>query len=438
MLDINFIRKNIELVKEGARKKRVNIDLDYLIKIDQDRRSLQEKLDIKRAEQNQTTKKIAQVKDDEREEMIRIVTKTKVEIKKLEEELLPIIEEWTKILMGIPNPPSPDMPEGKDDSDNVVVREWGQRPSFDFKPLDHVALCTKLDLFDIERAAKVSGSRFYYLKGDLVLLQFAVINFTFNQLIDTEVIQKIISNNNLNVSVKPFIPMLPPVIIRREVQYNIHRVFGDQTFSLEGIDKNLVASAEHTMAPYYMEETLDETILPIRYLGYSTAFRQEAGTYGKDMGGIFRNKHFDKIEMESFTTAETGVEEQKFMVAVQEYLVRQLNIPYRLVHVCTGDTGKPDYDQYDIECWLPGQNKYRETHTSDYMTDYQTRGIKSFYKTKNGERKLLHTNDATAFAFGRILIAILENYQQKDGSIMIPEVLRPYMNNKIFIKNINN
>ncbi|MBU0636940.1 serine--tRNA ligase [Patescibacteria group bacterium] len=433
MLDINFIRNNVDLVKEGARKKRVDIDIDYFLKVDRQKREIQDRLDRKRAEQNQITKKISTAKKNERETLISSVAEIKNEIQKFENDLHPVIQEWQKLLMNIPNPPCSEMPEGKSDADNVVVHKWSKPTEFSFKPLDHIALCKKLELFDIERAAKVSGSRFYYLKGDLVLLQFAIIHFTFDNLTDEKVIKNIIDKNKLNVDAKPFVPMLPPVIIRNEVQYSIHRVFGDQTFSLQGIDKNLVASAEHTMAPYYMDETLDESVLPIRYLGYSTAFRQEAGTYGKDMGGIFRNKHFDKIEMETFSTAETGIEEQKLMVAIQEYLVQQLNIPYQLVHVCTGDTGKPDYDQYDIECWMPGQNKYRETHTSDYMTDYQTRGIRSFYKTKDGKRKLLHTNDATAFAFCRILIAILENYQQADGTIKIPEVLRPYMKNKEFI-----
>lgn len=433
MLDINFIRENIELVREGARKKHVSVDLDKFLELDAKKRALQEQIDTKRAEHNKTTKEIASAKSEDRKKMIAAIPETKAEMQKLENDLREITEEWHKILMEIPNPPSPDMPEGKDDTDNVTIRKWGEPTHFDFEPLDHIAICEKLNLFDIERAAKVSGSRLYYLKGDLVLLQFAVIHFTYDQLTDEEVIKKIVSQNKLNLDTKPFIPMLPPVIIRKEVQQNIHRVFGDQTFSLEGVDKNLVASAEHTMAPYYMDETLEESELPIRYLGYSTAFRKEAGTYGKDMGGIFRNRHFDKIEMESFTTAQSGIEEQKFMVAIQEYLVQQLGIPYRIVHVCTGDTGKPDYDQYDVECWLPGQNKYRETHTSDYMTDYQTRGIKSFYKTKDGKRKLMHTNDATGFAFGRILIAILENYQQADGTIKIPEVLRPHMKNKEFI-----
>lgn len=183
-----------------------------------------------------------------------------------------------------------------------------------------------------------------------------------------------------------------------------------------------------------MNETVNHSDLPLRYIGYSTAFRREAGTYGKDMGGILRTHQFDKLEMESFTDVETGTDEQKFIVGIQEYLVQQLGIPYRLVHVCTGDTGNPDYNQFDIECWIPSQDKYRETHTSDYMTDYQTRGVKSFYKDKDGKKKLLHTNDATAFAIGRILIAILENFQQVDGSVKIPEPLQKYMNKDIILK----
>jgi seryl-tRNA synthetase len=332
--------------------------------------------------------------------------------------------------MNIPNICSPDMPEGNDDEDNVEMKKWGKVREFDFEVQDHVVLGAGLDIIDIETAAEVSGSRFFYLKNDAVLLQMAIINLVFEILGSEEIIKEIIKQEKLNLKSSPFQPILPPVMIRNEVQAKIHRVFGDQTYKIQNEDLNLVASAEHTLAPYYMNKTLKEKELPKRFIGYSTAFRQEAGTYGKDMGGILRTHQFDKLEMESFTTAETGIEEQKLIVALQEYLVKQLNIPYRLVHVCTGDTGKPDYDQYDIECWMPAQNTYRETHTSDYMTDYQTRGIKSYYKTEGGERKLLHTNDATAFAIGRILIAILENNQQEDGSILIPEVLQKYMGGK--------
>ncbi len=435
MLDPKYIRKNVTLVKEGIRKKRIQLDLDYWLELDKKRRKQQKKIDESKHQQKITSQNLKNIEDNqEKQKLIQKTKKNKIKIKKLQKELDKIEKEWKSILMEIPNPPSPDMPEGKDESENVTVKEWGEKTKFNFVPQDHMSLGKKLDLIDIEKAAQVSGSRFYYLKNEAVLLQMALINFVFNTLTDENIIQKIIQEKKLQLSSKPFIPMIPPVMIRNEVQEKIHRVFGDQTYKLPEDKLNLVASAEHTMAPYYMNEIINESDLPLRYIGYSTAFRREAGTYGKDMGGILRTHQFDKLEMESFTTAETGIEEQKFIVALQEYLVQQLGIPYRLVHVCTGDTGKPDYDQYDIECWIPSQNKYRETHTSDYMTDYQTRGIRSYYKTKEGEKKLLHTNDATAFAIGRILIAILENNQQKDGSIVVPKVLQSWLNGKKIIQ----
>jgi len=318
----------------------------------------------------------------------------------------------------VPNILSPDVPVGKDENENVVVKTVGEKPNFDFEVRDHMELGRMHDLIDVEKAAEISGSRFAYVKNDLVMMQFALLQMTFNALTSKEVIGKIIADNNLDLSDRPFMPIIPPVMIRNEVQSGIHRVFGDQTYQFREDGINMVASAEHTLAPYHMDETVDESRLPLRYVGYSTAFRKEAGTYGKDMGGLFRTHQFDKIELESFTNKESGGEEQKLMVGVQEYLVQQLGIPYQLVHVCTGDIGGPDYNQFDIECWLPGQDNYRETHT----------------RGENGKH-LLHTNDATAFAMGRILIAIIENYQNADGSITVPEVLRPYMGGKEVIDN---
>jgi seryl-tRNA synthetase len=434
MLNPKFIRENLKKVEEAVRKKRAEVDLQKWLTLDEERRELQQKLESKRAEQNEASKKIAQAEKTEREKMIETMSAVKKDAQKIEEELASVQQEWQEILMNIPNICSPDMPEGESDEDNVELKKWGEIREFDFDIKDHVELGTALNIIDIETAAEISGSRFFYLKNEAVLLQFAIVNFVFDVLGNEEIIKNIIERENLNLRTVPFQPILPPVMIRNEVQEKIHRVFGDQTYKIQNEDLNLVASAEHTLAPYYMNKTLKEEELPKRFIGYSTAFRQEAGTYGKDMGGILRTHQFDKLEMESFTTAESGIEEQKLIVALQEYLVQQLKIPYRLVHVCTGDTGKPDYDQYDIECWMPAQNKYRETHTSDYMTDYQTRGVKSYYKTKEGERKLLHTNDATAFAIGRILIAILENNQQEDGSVLIPEVLQKYMGGKKVIK----
>ncbi len=433
MLDPKFIRENLEEVKEAVRKKRVEVDVDRWLELDEQRKKLQQELEEKKAEQNKASAQIAQASDEKKKKLIEEMSAVKKEAQAIDKKLDKIKIEWQELLMNIPNVCSPDMPEGKDDTENVVIKQVGEKPEFDFEIKDHVELGTALDIIDIETAATISGSRFFYLKNEAVLMQMAIISLVFDILGDEKIIEKIIKENNLNLKSTPFQPILPPVMIRNEVQEKIHRVFGDQTYKIQNEDLNLVASAEHTLAPYYINKTLEQKELPKRYIGYSTAFRQEAGTYGKDMGGILRTHQFDKLEMESFTDAETGAEEQKLIVALQEYLVQQLNIPYQLVHVCTGDTGKPDYDQYDIECWMPAQNKYRETHTSDYMTDYQTRGIKSYYKTKDGKRKLLHTNDATAFAIGRILIAILENYQQADGSVLIPEVLRKYMGGREII-----
>jgi len=430
MLDIEFIRTNTDLVKEGARKKKADVDIDRFLELDVKRREVITELGNKRNEQNVASKEIAQADESKRADMIAAVSDIKSAIQEMEATLKPIEEEWTSILMNIPNPPSDAMPEGDSDEDNITIKTWGEKPTFNFEPVDHATLGKKLDIIDLETAAKVSGSRFYYLKGDLVLLQFAIINFTLATLGNEQIIKKLVEEQELDLSTKPFVPMLPPVIIRNHVQAAIHRVFGDQTYSLVGEEQNLVASAEHTIAPYFMEQTLDHADLPQRFIGYSTAFRREAGTYGKDMGGILRVHHFDKLEIESFTDAETGEDEQKLIVAIQEHLVQQLGIHYRLQQVCTGDTGKPDYQQFDIECWIPSQKLYRETHTSDYMTDYQTRGIKSMYKKAEGESQYLHTNDATAFAITRILIAIMENYQNEDGSITIPEVLVPFMGGK--------
>ncbi len=416
MLDIKYIRENSDKVKKGCENKQAKCDIDLLLELDKKRREMIQGIEGLKAKQNKLGK-------DNQSEAKEIKNK----IKNLEPELKKIGEEFNGLLYKIPNITDPEMPIGKNEDENVEIKKWGEIPRFDFKIKNHMEIGINLDIIDTKKAAEISGSRFFYLKNEAVLLQFAIIQFVFETLINKKIIEKIVKKLGLKISTKVFSPILPPVMIRDNVQKSIHRVFGDQTYCFEDEKLNLVASAEHTMAPYHMNEVIDQKKLPLRYIGYSTAFRREAGTYGKDMSGILRTHQFDKLEMESFTDVETGKDEQKFIVGLQEYLVQQLKIPYRLVHICTGDTGSPDYDQFDIECWMPSQNKYRETHTSDYMTDYQTRGIKSFYKDKDGNKKLLHTNDATAFALGRTLIAIIENYQQKDGSVEIPKALREYM-----------
>ncbi len=425
MLDIKFIRENNELVKKTIKDKNGKVNIDELLKLDEKRKGIQTKVEELRFKKNNLSQSVSGGKPSANQ--IKEGKKIKENLSKFENDFKETEEEFNKLFFVVPNITDPTMPIGKDENDNVEIKQWGKKPKFDFEPKSHMDLGVTLDIIDIEKATEVSGSRFYYLKNEAVLLQFAIIQFVFDTLKNKDILEKIIKETRAKVSAKPFTPILPPVMIRNEVQKSIHRVFGDQTYSLENEDLNLVASAEHTMAPYHMNETINYNKLPLRYIGYSTAFRREAGTYGKDMGGILRTHQFDKLEMESFTDTETGADEQKFIVGIQEYLVQQLELPYRVVQVCTGDTGNPDYNQFDIECWIPSQNKYRETHTSDYMTDYQTRGIKSFYKDKSGEKKLLYTNDATAFAIGRILIAILENNQQKDGSVKVPKILQRYV-----------
>ncbi len=434
MLDIKFIRENVDRVKSAVKNKNKDVDIDKLLELDERRREIMTRLDEARAEQNTASAEIAKASETDREVMIKSVAELKERVKALEEELAPVAEEFASLLYQVPNVTDPAMPVGKDEDENVVIKQVGEKPTFNFKPKEHWELGKELNLIDTEKAAEVSGARFWYLKGDLVRLQFAMHMFAIDTLINEEIIKEVRDSLGLeHLSSKPFVPMLPPVMVRDSVQKAIHRVFGDQTYKIDDEELNLVASAEHTLAPYHMNETLDEAELPKRYVGYSTAFRREAGTYGKDMKGILRGHQFDKSEMESFTTQDTGADEQKLIVGLQEYMVKKLGLPYQLVQICTGDAGGPDYQQIDIECWMPGQDAYRETHTSDYMTDYQTHGINAFYKTAEGERKLLYANDATAFS-GRPLIAIMENYQQEDGSIKIPEVLQKYMGGQEVIK----
>lgn len=435
MLDPQFIRDNAARVTQTCKDKNKPESLvaDFLA-LDAERKEIVRSLDDLRARVNDGSKRVAAAHGDAREAIIKEMSALKEEVKKAEERAVQIETAWDALLKQIPNVTSPEMPIGKDDSENVVARTWGQPREFTFDIKDHVTLGRQLGIIDVEKSGEISGSRFYYLKGDAVLLQFAIIQHVFATLGDESVLASIIHEAGLTVAPEPFVPMLPPVIMRQEVMAKMDRLEPkDQRYLLPDDEQVFVGSAEHTMGSYHMNETFDEAELPVRYIGYSTAFRREAGTYGKDMGGILRVHQFDKLEMESFATQETGAEEQQFIVAIQEYLVRSLGIPYRLVHVCTGDTGKPDYDQYDVECWIPSQGKYRETHTSDYMTDYQARRLKTFYKTQDGERKYVHMNDATAFAISRILIAILENNQQEDGSVLVPEVLQKYMGGRTVI-----
>lgn len=427
MLDIQFIRDNAQAVAEKAQQKGYPVDVEKLLQLDTEKRKIVTDVDRLRAERNELSAALKKTKPtSEQIEQGRLL---KEKIAVLEAGLEPIEAQFTELMRTVPNMPLAGVPVGTTEDENVVIKTVGEPTQFAFTPKhDHELGTSENSLMDKERAAKIAGSRFAYIKGDLVRLQFALITFVMTTLGNEEILRKLISENNLNVSSKPFTPVIPPAMLRTEPYAASGRLNAEEvTYKLEQDDLWLNASAEHTLCTMYWNEVLDEKDLPIRYLGYSTSFRREAGTYGKDMEGIFRLHQFDKLEMETFSSAETGLEEHKLQVAIQEYLVQQLQLPYQLLQKCTADIGKPNASGYDINCWFPGQNKYRETHTADYMTDYQTRALRIRTRRADGSLDLIHTNDATVFALGRIMKAILENNQQEDGSIIVPAVLRPYM-----------
>jgi len=430
MLDIQFIRDNRELVQEKSAQKQVTVDIAHLLGLDERRRGLLGQVEDLRQKRNELASSSKSGRPSD-EQIVR-GRELKEELSRLEAGLEPVEVEFIKLLKQVPNMPVDDVPVGASEDENVVVKTVGDIPKFDFEPKSDAELGVTGDYIDKERAAIVAGSRFAYLKGDLVRLQFALIQWVMDVLGDEATLQKIIEDNQLQVTAKPFVPVLPPPMIRTDVYEATARLDSEEvTYKLADDDLWLNASAEHSLAPFYMNEILDEAQLPIRYLGYGTAFRREAGTYGKDMEGIFRLHHFDKLEMVVFSTAETSLSEHLFMVAIQEYLTGALGLPYRVVLKCTADIGKPNARGVDIDTWMPSQQKYRETHTADLMTDYQARRLKTRVRRADGQVELVHNNDATAFAMSRILKAIMENYQNDDGSFRIPEILKPYMRREL-------
>ena len=436
MLDIKFIRENKEIVQEGAKKKLVDIDIGKLIALDDQRLKELKEVENLRSEVNRVSNDIATEKDSiKRMQLIEEMRAVKEDIKEKEEKFKTTMEEWQKLMLQIPNITSPDVPEGPDESGNVVIRSWGEKPVFNFTPKEHYEIGEKLGIIDNQTAAEVSGARFTYLKGDLVLMQFALLSFLLETLADAEILEKIAKDKNINVNPKPFIPIIPPFMIKPNTYLKMARLDPkEDKYHLESDDMYLIGSAEHTLGPMHMNQIIDEAQMPIRYVGYSPAFRREAGSYGKDTKGILRMHQFEKLELETFCLPENSIQEQEFLVAIQEYFLQMLKLPYQVVLMCTGDMGKPDYRQIDIETWMPGQNTYRETHTADLMASFQSRRLNTKVRRADGKIELVHMNDATICAMGRTLIAILENYQQADGMVKIPEVLKKYMGNKEFIK----
>lgn len=425
MLDIRFIRENPERVQEAAAQKGYKINIAELLSADESRRTLQTRADELRTTRNEIA---AQMKSGKpAPELVEQGKALKVELAELEEGLRDSEARFLTLLKAVPNMPLDEVPVGASEDENVEIRVWGDKPVFDFAPKNHAEIAEAKGWLDKERGAKIAGSRFVYTMGDLVLLEMALWRFATDALINESTLKEIAKTAGLDVSTKPFIPILPPAAAKQSVFEATGRLNRqEQTYKIEDEDLWLNASAEHTIAPIYLDEILDEKSLPIRYVGYTTAFRREAGTYGKDTEGIFRLHQFNKLEMESFTTAETSYNEHLFLVAIQEYLMQQLGLPYHVLEKCTADIGRPNAKGVDIEVWVPSQDTYRETHTADYIGDYQTRAMKTRVRRADGSVELAHTNDATAFS-QRPLVGILENYQTKDGDVVVPTVLRPYL-----------
>jgi len=425
MLDIQFIRDNRDQVKTSAKNKGAKVNVDKLLELDDARRKLLAEIEDLRKTRNQLNEAAKGQRPSEKD--IEKGKKLKYQLAVLDKQFAVVDEKFLKALKQVPNMPTDDTPVGASEDENQVEYEWGDKPKFDFEARSHWQIGEEKGWIDKERAAKVTGSRFTYLKGNLALLSNAMMRYGIDTLSDETILKQVAKEAKLNVSTKPFVFVLPPLMIREEVYDAMDRLEPrDDRYQIAGTDLWLQGSAEHVLGSMHFDEVLRSEDLPVRYVGLATSFRQEAGSYGKDIEGIARLHQFEKLEMESLSAPSDSLNEHLFMIALQEYLMRQLKIPYRKLLKCTFDIGKPNARGVDIEAWLPSQEKYMETHTADYMTDYQARRLKTRFKSVDGNIEFVHTNDATAFA-QRPLIAIIDNFQTKDGEVKVPQVLVPYM-----------
>lgn len=410
MLDIQLIRDHPDKFKKASINKGIKKDvadktIDEILRLDKKRRELIQEAEKLRAKRNQLTKE-----DREKGKEIKKQLKDiEPELKKIEENL------FNDLLLRVPNPAAKDVKIGKDESENEIIKKWGKPTKFTFKPKDHLDLGEALAVIDVKRAAKVSGSRFAYLKGDAVLLEFALVQFAMEKLIK-----------------KGFTPVIPPTLIKKDSMQGmgyLEHGGEEDMYVLEKDNMVLVGTSEQSIGPMHRDEVLSDKNLPLRYVGFSTCFRREAGSYGKDTRGILRVHQFDKVEMFSFTRPDDSDKEHELMLEIEESIYQDLKIPYQVSKMCTGDLGAPAARKYDIEAWMPSQNKYREVTSTSTTTNFQSRRLNIKFQGKE-KKDFVHMLNGTAVAIGRTIIAILENYQQKDGSIEIPTVLQKYMGKK--------
>ncbi len=424
MLDIKFIRENKDLVKEGARKKHIDFNVEDLIASDDKRREILAIVEQKRGEQNAASEKIARAATpEERQALIDSMQEVKKTLQAEEEKLKEVMKEWQGLMVRVPNIPDISVPEGESDAQNMEVRTWGEIPKFSFTPKSHIDLMTAHNMVDLDRGSKVAGFRGYFLKNDGALLSFALWQYVLEVFTGT----------------KGFTPMIAPSLVNRQPFIGTGYLPQSEEDLYKTQDGDYLAgTAEVSTMGYFMDEMIDKEKLPMKFISFSPCFRREAGSHGKDTKGIMRVHEFYKLEQVVLCTADhqESVKLHEELTANAEELLQALNLPYHVVVNCGGDLGLGQVKKYDIESWVPSENKYRETHSSSYFHDFQTRRLNIRYKDADGKLKFAHSLNNTALASPRILISLIENNQQEDGSIKIPEVLRKYMGGREFIKNV--
>ena len=414
MLDLKYIRENAEAVQENSRNRGVEADVGLVVELADRRSALIQELNELRQRQNQMARSIGKEQDPEsRDRLIAEARAMKDRIPEKEADLSQVERRLREELLKIPNMTHPDAPIGKDDSENVEIRRWGEIPEFDFDVRDHVELGESLGIIDFDAGAKVAGSKFYFLRGDAVLLELGLVGYAIDILTQ-----------------RGYQPTITPDLARDEMLVGtgfIPRGPETQIYSVEDSDLSLIATSEIPLAGSLADEIVDENELPIRLAGLSHCFRTEAGSHGRASRGLYRVHQFTKVEMFAFTTPEQSEELHAEMLDIEERIFQGLGLPYRVVDICTGDLGGAAYRKFDVEAWMPGRNDYGEVTSTSNTTDYQARRLRIRYRRDGGRPQLLHTLNGTAIAVSRALIALLEKYQQEDGSILLPEVLVPYV-----------
>ncbi|MFH1113568.1 MAG: serine--tRNA ligase [Pseudomonadota bacterium] len=417
MLDIAFIRANPDVIREGIRRKRMNMDVDELLAVDEEARKLKAQVEGLRADRNRLSKEIPKLKGEEKDNAVSQVKSVKDSLGAAEPNLKEVEERFERLMLLVPNPPLPEVPDGESDDDNVEVRRFGEPPTFGFPIKDHLELAESLDIVDMPRAVKFSGARMYFLKNEGAMLEFALFKFALDHLVS-----------------RGFQPMIVPQLVRREAMIGtgFFPLGEEDTFFVEKDGLYLVGTSEVSLVSYHMNEILNEKDLPKRYCGYSTCFRREAGSYGRDTRGFYRLHQFNKVEQVVIceNDPEVSTREHRVLLDNSESLMQALGLPHRVALACGAEIGQGQVLKHEIETWMPSRGKYSETHSCSSLHEFQARRLKIRWRGKDGKTQYCHTLNNTAIASPRILIPILENFQNEDGSVTIPEVLRPLMNGK--------